>query len=231
MIRVPFHERSPGQQGLWEVSLPMTGGWKGMGFDVSSDPLHSVIQCFCTYSGQLRGWRRLPWCGLLTTPGSRACWPKPWGRWHPAGSPVGGWVYLPGCQWELLTLCRKQPWNSKQSHPQTDSTGQPSGRHWFHHGEGQTIQCKTPPGQHCRKLTLWRLTNLIKVNKTCHIMQILTPSVSGNVCLPFSLYPQSPNFISFSNFIPINSHTLFSQHLHPSHTCRWFQNLLAVHNK
>lgn len=80
-----------------------------------------------TYSGWLRGWRKLPWCDLLTTPGSRACWPRLSGRWRPAGSPVEEWVYLQGCQWELLTLCRKRPWNANQSHSQKYSTGQQGG--------------------------------------------------------------------------------------------------------
>lgn len=54
-----------------------------------------------------------------------------------------------------------------------------SGKYRFHSGEGQTTQCKTPPGQDLRKLVLWRLTNLIKVKKIHHIMQILTPLSQG----------------------------------------------------
>lgn len=126
----------------------------------------------CTYSGWPRGWRRPPWCGPPTTPGSRACWPRPSGRWRPAGSPVEGWVYLPGCQWELRTLCRKRPWNANQRHPQKCSTGHGAERHQLHHREGRTSQCRTGPASGLNNVAWSSFRSLV-------ILRFMTPVSQG----------------------------------------------------
>lgn len=51
-----------------------------------------------THSGMWKDWRRLTLFGLLTIPGSRACWPRLWGHWRHAGCLVAGLIYHPGSQ-------------------------------------------------------------------------------------------------------------------------------------